>query len=73
MKPDEYDLVRLVRSVPGRDIPIGAEGTIVMVLSAKGSPNGYLVEFPDFPQPDITATLVQGDFEVVTRSASTDD
>jgi hypothetical protein len=36
VKPEEYDVVRVVRRLPDGQIPAGAEGTIVMVLTAKG-------------------------------------
>jgi hypothetical protein len=41
----EYDIVRLKKSLPDADIPIGSRGTIVMLYD--GEPSAYEVEFLD--------------------------
>jgi hypothetical protein len=40
VKPEEYDVVRVVRRLPDSEIPAGAEDTIVMVLTANDLPDG---------------------------------
>jgi hypothetical protein len=73
VKPEEYDLVRLVRSVPERNLPAGAEGTVVMDYSLHSGPTtrdlppAYEVEFPDHGNADVTVSLREDDLEVVRR------
>ena len=44
-KFEEYDVVALVRSVPDVPVPVGTQGTILMVYDAE--PPVYCVEFSD--------------------------
>ena len=40
-----YDVVKLKRAMPGVPVPVGSQGTIVIVHDA--DPPAYMVEFPD--------------------------
>jgi hypothetical protein len=44
---NEYDIVRLKRNIPEKNLHIGDEGTIVMIHDIRGLPRGYEVEFYD--------------------------
>jgi len=39
----EYDVVELIAQIPGRDIPVGSTGTVLIVYRDK--PGVYEVEF----------------------------
>lgn len=77
MKPEEYDIVRLLRPLPEYNLPAGSTGTVVMdytkydyaKLSGKSLPPAYEVEFAD--AHGVTQALVtirEEDLEVVQRS-----
>ncbi|MET0701223.1 MAG: DUF4926 domain-containing protein [Mycobacterium sp.] len=74
MKPEEHDLVRLVRCLPEHDLPAGAEGTVVKDYTLHSGPNtrdlppAYEVEFPDDGSTnEFMVTLRASDLEVVRR------
>ncbi len=68
MQPEEYDVVRLLRPLPEYNAPIGAEGTVVMVLSTKDLPRAYAVEFPEsVGTTERWFTVAEADLEVVWR------
>lgn len=49
MQPQEYDVVRLIKTLPGLDLPIGSEGTILIdhTKNVVDHPPAYEVEFTD--------------------------
>lgn len=50
MKPEEYDIVELLRPLPEQGLPAGSRGTVVMDYarySRKKLPAAYEVEFAD--------------------------
>ena len=71
MKPEENDIVRLLRPLPENDLPVGACGTVVMdyaKYSTTDLPQAYEVEFAD--EDCVTQALVtvlEADLEVVRR------
>jgi hypothetical protein len=71
MKPEELDIVRLLRPLPEHDLPAGAEGTVVMDYTQyppKDLPRAYEVEFAD--ADGVTQALVtirEEDLEVINR------
>jgi hypothetical protein len=75
MKPEEYDVVRLLRPLPEHNLSAGSEGTVVIDHTEDASnrdlPPSYLVEFAD--SDGITQALVtlrNDDLEVVWRPDS---
>ncbi|TDO14651.1 uncharacterized protein DUF4926 [Mycobacterium sp. BK086] len=69
MRPQEYDGVRLLRPLPEHDLPVGAQGTVVMVYRDAGLPSAYEVEFAD--ADGVTQALVTlggDDIEVTWRA-----
>lgn len=72
MRPQEYDVIRLLRPVPEHALPAGARGTVVTDYTRDSGANfspAYEVEFAD--SDGITRALVTlsvDDFEVVWRS-----
>jgi hypothetical protein len=69
MRPQENDVVRLLRPLPQYDISVGAQGTVVMVYRDPGLPPAYEVEFAD--DDGVTQALVtlkDGDVEVTWRA-----
>jgi hypothetical protein len=71
MKPEEYDVVRLLRPLPEHNLPAGSEGTVVMdhsKYSNKDLPPAYEVEFMDTDGvTQAVVTLYEDDLEVVWR------
>lgn len=71
MKPEEYDVVRLVRALPERGLPAGSRGTVVTDYTKSSNadlPPAYEVEFSD--ADGITQALVtvaECDLDVVWR------
>ncbi len=70
-KPEEYDIVRLLRPLPQHNLPAGSVGTVVIdhaKYSAEKLPAAYLVEFSN--SEGITqamVTIYQNDLEVLDR------
>ena len=56
---NEYDAVWLKKALPGRAVPVGCEGTIVMVHNAVEQ--AYAVEFFDQNHKTIDVFTVVGD------------
>jgi Domain of unknown function (DUF4926) len=68
VKPEEYDVVRLLRPLPDYNAPVGAEGTVVMVLTDKDLTHAYAVEFPESVGTTEPWFIVEeADLEVVWR------
>ncbi|WP_081968225.1 DUF4926 domain-containing protein [Mycobacterium kyorinense] len=71
MKPEEYDVVRLLRPLPEHNLPAGSSGVVVMdytKYSDRDLPPAYEVEFAD--SDGVTQALVtvaENDLEVVRR------
>ena len=71
MKPQELDVVRLLRPLPEHNLPAGSRGTVVMdymKYSHRDLPPAYEVEFSD--SDGVTQALVtisEHDLEVVWR------
>jgi Domain of unknown function (DUF4926) len=71
MKPEEYDVVQLLRPLPEHNLPAGARSAVVLdstKYSDENHPPEYQVEFvgPDgFTQALVT--IAEDDFEVVSR------
>jgi Domain of unknown function (DUF4926) len=74
MKPEEYDVVRLLRDLPEHNLPAGSTGAVVMDYtkhSGGSLPAAYEVEFVD--REGVTQALVtvaEDDLEVVSRPDS---
>lgn len=75
MKPEEYDVVRLLRPLPEYDLPAGARDAVVMdhtKYSKRNIPPAYEVEFVDDDGvTQVLATVSEDDLEVVSRPGST--
>ena len=76
MKPEELDVVRLLRDLPEHNLSAGSTGAVVMdyTKSSGGSlPAAYEVEFVD-PDGSTQAlvTIAEEDLEVIRRSDSED-
>jgi hypothetical protein len=74
MKPEEYDVVQLLRPLPEYNLPAGSEGTVVMdhkKYSNKDLPPAYEVEFMDSDGvTQAVVTVYENDLEVVWRQDS---
>jgi hypothetical protein len=74
MKPEEYDVVRLLRDLPEHTLSAGSTGAVVMDYTKHS--NGHLaaayeVEFVDSAGVTQAVVTVSGDdIEVVSRPAS---
>ncbi len=75
MKPEEYDVVRLLQPRPQHKLAVGARGTVVMDYSKYGGPtkadlpSAYEVEFMDSSGDTIALdTVPAADLEVVWRA-----
>jgi hypothetical protein len=77
MKPEEYDVVRLLRPLPEHGLPTGAEGTVVMdyaKYSSRDLTPAYEVEFVDSDgMTQALVTVPEEDLEVVWRPDSGSD
>jgi len=77
MKPEEYDVVRLLRDLPEHNLSAGSTGAVVMDYSKHSGerlPAAYEVEFVDsagFTQALVT--VAEDDLEVVSRPGSGDN
>ncbi|BDD80309.1 hypothetical protein TPB0596_00720 [Tsukamurella pulmonis] len=71
MKPEEFDIVRLLRPLPEYLLPAGAEGTVVMDYTQyppEGAPAAYEVEFTNADHETLAvATVREEDLQVVNR------
>ncbi|MGV0076968.1 DUF4926 domain-containing protein [Mycobacterium colombiense] len=71
MKPEEHDVVRLVRPLPERGLPAGSRGTVVMDYTKSSDadlPPAYEVEFSDADGiTQALVTLSEDDLEVAWR------
>jgi hypothetical protein len=70
MKPEEYDIVRLLRPLPEHHLAAGAKGTVVMDYSKHSDSDTapFEVEFTDAEGVTIAlVTLQASDLEVVKR------
>jgi hypothetical protein len=74
MKPEEYDVVRLLRDLPEHNLSAGSTGAVVMDYTKHSNlnlPAAYEVEFVD--SEGVTQALVtvaEEDLEVVSRPGS---
>lgn len=72
MKPEEYDVVELLRPLPEQNLPAGARGTVVVDYtkdSNKSLPAAYEVEFSDADGlTQALVTLAGHDLKVVWRT-----
>ncbi|MGH3542016.1 MAG: DUF4926 domain-containing protein [Mycobacterium sp.] len=70
-KPEEHDIVRLLRPLPGHKLPAGSTGTVVVdyaKYSGGDGPLEYEVEFTDSDgATNVLATLSMDDIEIVSR------
>jgi hypothetical protein len=71
MKPEEYDVVELLRPVAEHNLPAGSRGTVVMdytKYSTESDTPAYEVEFVDTEgMTQALLTLPGGDLKVVWR------
>ena len=71
MKPEEFDIVRLVRRLQEHDLPVGAEGTVVMDYTQyppEEAPASYEVEFTNTDHETLAVVTVrEEDLQVVNR------
>jgi hypothetical protein len=73
MKPEELDVVRLLRPLPEHNLPAGSRGTVVMDYTDfdKDLPPAYEVEFMDSDGvTQAVITVSKNDLEVVWRQDS---
>lgn len=74
MKPEEYDVVQLLRPLPEYNLPAGSRGAVVMdytKYSDKSLPPAYEVEFTDGHGVTLAVvTVYEEDLEVVERSTT---
>jgi len=69
VKPQEYDVVRLLRPLPEHDLPAGSQGAVVMVYCDAELPLAYEVEFADADGvTQALVTLTADDIEVTWRA-----
>jgi hypothetical protein len=72
MKPEEYDIVQLLRPLPEYNLPAGARGAVVFDYtkdSDKDLPPAYEVEFTDgHGTTQAVVTVDEKDLQVVSRS-----
>ncbi|WP_236591198.1 DUF4926 domain-containing protein [Mycobacterium paraintracellulare] len=72
LKPEEYDVVELLRALPEHSLPAGSRGTVVMDYtkdSDKGLPPAYEVEFSDADGSTLAVVTVARDvLKVVWRT-----
>jgi hypothetical protein len=65
---EEYDVVCLVRAYPDCNVPAGAEGTVLELLTGGGVPPACTVEFPkSVGTTEPWVTIAAADLEVVWR------
>ncbi|MEE3751452.1 DUF4926 domain-containing protein [Mycobacterium intracellulare] len=73
MKPQEYDVIKLLRPLPEHNLPVGSRGTVVMDYTTDSDsklPPAYEVEFSDADGiTQALVTLTEDDLEVVWRPA----
>ncbi|CAN5371297.1 hypothetical protein BH09ACT8_BH09ACT8_05290 [soil metagenome] len=71
MKPEELDIVRLLRPLPEHGLPAGAEGAVVMDYTQyppEDAPASYEVEFTDPDGETLAVVTVRAeDLQVVNR------
>ncbi|OBA57605.1 hypothetical protein A5647_23825 [Mycobacterium sp. 1100029.7] len=68
MKPQDFDVVQLLRPIPEHNLPAGSQGAIVDDVQTPGLPRAYLVEFAD--SDGVTYALIhvpEDNLEVVWR------
>jgi hypothetical protein len=74
MKPEEYDVVKLLRNLPEHDLSAGSTGAVVMdytKYSDGNRPAAYEVEFVDSSGvTQALVTIAEEDLEVVWRPDS---
>lgn len=74
MKPEEYDVVQLLRPLPEHNLPAGARGAVVLGYTKdadKSLPAAYEVEFTDGHGVTLAVvTVYEEDLQVVSRSHS---
>jgi|tagenome__1003787_1003787.scaffolds.fasta_scaffold17771611_1 hypothetical protein len=74
MKPEEYDVVRLIRDLPEHNLSAGSTGAVVMDYSKHSDeklPPAYEVEFVDSEGvTEALVTVAEDDLEVVSRPGS---
>jgi hypothetical protein len=75
MKPEEYDVVRLLRDLPEHNLLAGSTGAVVMDYTKHSDgnlPPAYEVEFVDSSGvTQAVVTVSADDLEVVSRPDST--
>jgi hypothetical protein len=74
MKPEEYDVVRLLRDLPEHNLSAGSTGAVVMDYTKHSDgtrPPAYEVEFVDSEGlTQALVTIAEEDLEVVWRPDS---
>jgi len=74
MKPEEYDVVRLLRDLPEHNLSAGSTGAVVMDYTKQSDgnlPPAYEVEFVDsYGATQALVTVSGDDLEVVSRPDS---
>ena len=59
---EEYDVIRLKKPVPSKNLPIGARGTVLIVYTDPNLPRAYEVEFLDEEGDTLAVLTLQEDF-----------
>jgi hypothetical protein len=58
----EYDVIKLKKPLPSKNLPVGARGTILIVYNDPNLPRAYEVEFLDEKGDTLAVTTLQEDF-----------
>jgi len=70
MRPKEYDVIQLLRPLPGHNLPAGSRGAVVMDYTKHSAPDvaaAYEVEYTDADGVTQALVTVAGeDLEVVS-------
>ena len=66
----EYDMVKLVKSFPEKQLDAGALGAILLVLNMPGLPLAYEVELTNNTDKVVLLTLFEDDFELESETSN---
>lgn len=66
----EYDMVKLVKSFPEKQLDAGALGAILLVLKMPGLPLAYEVEFTNDINEVVLLILFEDDLELESETSN---
>jgi hypothetical protein len=61
--PNEYDMVKLRKNLPEKNLLLGAVGAVLLVFNEPGLPRAYEVEFTNTKGEVLLITLFEEDIE----------